>query len=160
MYLWRTLTPNLSLYTKCLVSASIGMLLSACYECCWISSTLNLFIWKTFQMVFSPKTLFCVFEILLIESWSGGLNSLFSSWTISVSLFILLIFCGSLFGLWILETFCTFKIWQRIFYWGCLYHVICFWSSVCQQASEFFIQPLYFPRSKNYHTHVCEMIFK
>ena len=154
MDLCRTPAPNLSLCTKCIVSASIGMLLIACCECCWISSTLNFFIWKTSDDIF-PK-MFYACEILLIECWSGGVN--FSSWTISVSIFILLIFCGSLFGLWIYEIFCTFKIWQRIFYWGSLYHVICFWSS--HQASEFFIQPLGFHRSKNECTHVCEMIFK
>ena len=31
---------------------------------------------------------------------------------------------------------------------------------LCHQASEFFIQPLCFSRSKNYCIHVCEMIFK
>ena len=58
MDLCRTPASNLSLCTKYIVSASTGMLLSACCECCWISSTLNFFIWKTFQMIFSPKCCF------------------------------------------------------------------------------------------------------
>ena len=60
MYLWRTPAPNLSLCTKCIVSASTGMLLSDCCECCWISSTLYFFIWKTFWMIFSPKCCLCL----------------------------------------------------------------------------------------------------
>ena len=58
MYLWRTPAPNLSLCTKWVVSASIGMLSSACCECCWISSTLIFFIWKTFLIICFPKCCF------------------------------------------------------------------------------------------------------
>ena len=128
MYLWRTPDPQFKFVYKvhsfCFHRHAVDCLL-------WMLLNfqhIKFLYLKDFSDYIFPKT-FYAHEILQIESWSGGLNSLFGSWTISVSSFIRLISCGSLFGLWILETFCTFKIWQSIFYWGCLYHVICFWSS-------------------------------